>query len=182
MIVLCRLALSVLLSAAFSFMLGQTLSKSTTVCEIMKDPQRFQGKLVSVRNRVQIAFEDFELSAVPCVDRQIDGIWLEYGKGPKRQPTIWCCGDMVPRDPMALVQNSDFRRFHHFLTANKGAKFLVTATLTGRLDAVVPAPCPNAKSCCLGNGYGHLGMFCARLVIQSVSEVTGRPVDGSAHR
>jgi hypothetical protein len=191
MVTVFRPALVVVLTATFGVLFGQTTPVKATVCEIVKDPQRFQGELVSVHDRVRISFENFELSAAECKDQQIDGIWLEYGKGPKRQPTIWCCGDLTPRDPLVLVQNSEFRRFHHFLTAEKRTKgcyrwqcyaYQVTATLTGRIDAVVPTPCPNGSSCCFGGGFGHFGMSCARLVIQSVADVVVQPVDGSANR
>ncbi len=153
------------------------------VCDIVKEPELFNGKMITVRGRISIAFEDFELSAAHCAPPQgSDGIWLEYGKGPKRQPTTWCCGDMTPRDRMALVQNQDFRSFHRFLTAQRRVAgcyegqcyvYDVTATITGRLDAVKPQVGRNGKSVC--DGFGHFGVFCARLVIQNVSEVVAEP-------
>jgi hypothetical protein len=96
---LSRLVLIVVLAATFGVMFGQITPRQTTVCEIAKDPQQFQAKLVTVRDRVRIAFEDFELSTTGCSGPVIDGVWLEYGKGPRRQPAIWCCGDLTPRDP-----------------------------------------------------------------------------------
>jgi hypothetical protein len=121
---------------------------------------------------VQIAFEDFELSAETCEGGKIDGIWLEYGRGPKKQPTIWCCGDLTPRDPLVLVQDNEFRRFHRLLTAKKRAG-RITATLAGRFDSVETEPCPgDSKARCCGFGnFGHFGMACGRLVIQRVSDV-----------
>lgn len=137
------------------------------VCDIAKQPEQFNGKTLTVRSRINFAFEEFELSAATCDGPKIEGIWLEYGRGPKRQPTIWCCGDMVPRDRLKLVQNDEFRKFRHYLTAH----YSVTATITGRVDAVRPQPCPNGKGLCCDGGFGHLGFSCARLVIQSVSDV-----------
>jgi hypothetical protein len=76
---------------------GTHAAKSTTddpfptlFRETAMDPDRFNGKIVTIRGRVKIAFEDFELSTTECKGREIDSIWLEYGKGPKKQPTIWC--------------------------------------------------------------------------------------------
>lgn len=153
----------------------------TTVCEIAASPERFNGKLVRLRDRIAIGFEQFELLTTGCTARRIDNVWLEYGRGPKRQPTIWCCGDMVPRDPLKLLQNSAFRKFHYYLTARASGsrlgedyKYRVTATLLGRVDAVPTEPCPSGKgACCKTGGYGHFGASCARLVIQSVADVVG---------
>jgi hypothetical protein len=161
--------------------LGQTKSDQpihTTVCEVVKSPASFNGKIVTLRGPIQIAFENFGLSASDCKEQKIDYLWLEYGRGPKRQPTIWCCGDMIPRDRLALVQNAEFHRFHRCLTAAKKAKacydcyrYRVTATLTGR--SVEPRP----GALC---GFGHLGAACGRLVIGAVSDVVADPVDPSS--
>jgi hypothetical protein len=152
------------------------------VCDIVKEPERFNGRMITVRGRVSIAFENFELSAAQCAPKGLDGIWLEYGRGPKMQPTTWCCGDLTPDDRLALVQNQDFRSFHRLLTAQRRAKgcyegqcyvYDVTATITGRLDAVKPEAAPNGSSICAG--FGHFGIHCSRLVIQKVSDVVAKP-------
>ena len=134
---------------------------TATVCDIAKHPEQFNGRMVTVRSPVRIAFEDFELSAAKCEGAKIQGIWLQYGSGPKRQPTTWCCGDLTPRDPLAVTRNDDFNLFDRLLTA-AGSKpnysEPVTATITGRIDAA--------------QGFGHFGLFGARLVIQRVSNVT----------
>src|ERR1700687_1437377 len=95
---------------------------ATTVCEIVQNPEKFSGRIVKLNGNVLIAFENFELSVSACDGKKIDRVWLEYGRGPKRQPTPWCCGDIVPRDPLALVGNNDFRRFHRYLTAQTRTK------------------------------------------------------------
>ena len=159
----------------------------TTLCELVQQPGSFNGKMVSVRGLVEIAFEDFELRGEDCDGRKLDGVWLEYGKGPKKQPTTWCCGDLTPRDEPALRKNADFRAFHRYLVAQKRTKgcyegecllYSVTVTLTGRFEAVKTEPCAGdrASHCCPGGGFGHLGFFCGRLVIQSVSDVVAKPV------
>jgi hypothetical protein len=116
----------------------------TTLCELVKTAERLNGKIVTIHGAVLIGFEDFELDATKCDVNTIRRVWLEYGRGPKRQPTTWCCGDMVPRDPLAVVQDDEFHRFHHYITAGKPAEscngcylyqYQVTATLTGRFDA-----------------------------------------------
>ena len=161
----------------------------TTLCEVARTPLQFNGKTIALRSPVEIGSESFGLSASACTGRQVDFVWLEYGRGPKKQPTIWCCGDLTPRDSLPLVQDKEFDRFHHYLTAVKKTKgcdgcylYRVTATLTGRLDAVATEPCPgDAKArCCSAGGFGHLGFACARLVIGAVSDVAASPVDPSA--
>src|SRR5229473_1560230 len=136
-------AVVVTLSVLPCIMVGQTKTYEpikTNLCEILRAPQRFNGEIVSLKGRVLIAFEDFELSAHSCERKRIDAVWLEYGRGPKRQPTTWCCGDMVPRDPLALVENDHFHKFHRYLTAQRKTKgcsegqcylYDVTATLVG---------------------------------------------------
>ena len=162
----------------------------TTVCELVKEPERFSGKMVSLNNRVLIGVEEFELSTSGCDGRKLDGVWLEHGKGPKRQPGAWCCGDMLPRDRLALVQSEQFHKFHSYLTAQREETgcyegqcnaYEVTATLTGRFDSVKTELCPDGKSHCCKGGFGHLGGFCARIVIQSVSYVVAKAVDPSVY-
>ncbi len=79
---------------------------------------------------------------------------------------------------MELVQNRDFRNFHRLLTAQRRAKgcyegqcylYDVTATITGRLDAVTADTRQNGRRLC--NGFGHFGLYCTRLVIQEVSNI-----------
>src|ERR1051325_5542559 len=157
----------------------------TNICELVRSPTAFNGRLVTIRAPVQIAFENFGLSAAGCADKNLDYVWLEYGSGPKRQPTTWCCGNMVPKDALTLTQDAEFRRFHRFLTAAKKAKgcynsylYHVTATINGRFDAVKTQPCPgDAKSRCCSGGFGHFGMACGRIVIRDVSGVVATPVD-----
>jgi len=50
--------------------------------------------------------------------------------------------------------------------------------LTGRFDLRPAVTCPDGKSQCPEDlGFSHLGLFVARLVIQSVSEVAAKPVN-----
>ena len=100
----------------------------TTICGLVKSPEGYNHEIIAVRARINIAFENFTLSPSDCGDGKFDAVWLEYGKGPKSQPTIWCCGDMVPRDSLVLVQNAEFHRFHQYLTAEKRTKGVTTAT------------------------------------------------------
>jgi hypothetical protein len=151
----------------------------TTPCELVKEPARLNGKVVSVRGRVLIGFENFRLDAGQCAGGRFGDLWLEYGRGPKRQPVTWCCGDLVPRDPLSVVQDQDFKTFHQRLTAQSGRRYVyqITATLTGRFDAVDTVTCPDGEhQCPKQSGFGHLAMSPFRLVIESVSDVVAKPM------
>ncbi|MGO9240750.1 MAG: hypothetical protein ACLQBJ_08060 [Bryobacteraceae bacterium] len=183
-------AVAITLAVAPGVTCGQTKGDEpigTTPCEMVKTPERFNGKIISVRGRVLIAFEDFRLDTSHCDGSRVENVWLEYGRGPKHQPTTWCCGDMVPRDPLRVVQNDDFKKFHRYLKAQSNAKgchegecylYEVAATITGRLDTAPTGPCPHGvHQCCPKGGFGHFGMSCGRLVIQSVSDVVAKSTE-----
>jgi hypothetical protein len=113
---------AVVLPLAPAVAAGQTTQNEpikTTICELVETPEGYSQKIIEVRGHIEIGFENFMLPASECAGRKVDAVWLEYGKRPKRQPTTWCCGDMVPRDPLVLVQDDEFRRLHQYLTAKK---------------------------------------------------------------
>jgi hypothetical protein len=145
------------------------------VCEVLQHPQSFNGKIISIRTRIRIEFEDFEVDIPSCPQKVADGIWLEYGKGPKTQPTTWCCGDLTPRDQLGLIQDSAFRKFDSYLRAVRKGKplYAVSATVSGRFDTVPTTICPDGiHQCPRDGGFGHLGVFASRLIIHSVSQVS----------
>src|SRR5207244_4811842 len=93
------------------------------------------------------------------------------------------------RGALGVLQNSDFKKFDRFLTARSRTKgchegecylYDVTATITGRFDAVDTVTCPDGKSQCARNGgFGHFGLYSACLVIQSVSDVVAETIEPS---
>ncbi len=121
--------------------------------DLTAHPLDYDGKMVRTSWRVSIDFEQFELCLETCA---ADSIWLEYGRGPRKQPTIWCCGDLVPRDPLKMIQDSQFKLFDRYLRSKQG----LSATITGRFDTCPSGPC-----------FGHMGLSSnSRLVIQSVQK------------
>ena len=143
-------------------------------CEVVQNPQIYNGKMISIRARVQAELEDFEAVVPSCPKKQVENIWLEYAKGPKSQPTTWCCGDLTPSDPLGLIQDAAFRMFDRSLRARRNRKpeYAVTATLSGRFQAVPTTTCPDGiHRCPSDGGFGHFGMFASRMVIHSVSQV-----------
>jgi hypothetical protein len=145
------------------------------VCEVLEHPQSFNGKMILIRTGISIGFEDFEVDIPSCAKKVVDAIWLEYGTGPKKQPTTWCCGNLTPSDQLDLVQDSAYRKFDSYLRAGRKGKplYAVSATLSGRFDTVLTTTCPDGvHQCPRDGGFGHLGAFSSRLIIHSVSDVS----------
>jgi len=172
-----------------------------TVCDILKSPQSFDGKIVRIKGTVVAGFDQFAIRGTGCGQR-VNGIWLAYPEGTKGkagpaavlqlQPAKNFSGDVqiANRAPVVLDKSKDFKQFDSLLSAQfKGngmclgcGKNTVTATLVGRLDGVADAgPRRNAagKIVALG-GFGNLNAYSARLVLQSVSEVAAQEVDYSS--
>src|SRR5712692_1995810 len=164
--------LSFVCASALTCLAGDDVSDAS-VCQILANPMAYDGKMVRVRGRAVLAYQDFELSAKEC-DAEKPGIWLEYGSGPRHQPTIWCCGSQ-PKDKLTVVQDKNFSAFDRSLTAQANKAdcyncylYEVTATLTGRIDAVEEAVVKDAEQkLAAAHGFGNLGAFRVRLVIRS---------------
>ena len=149
-------------------------------CELAKDPPKFDRKLVRLRSRVSLAFEDFSLYPSQCPDARF-GIWLDFG-GDVEAPTIYCCGDhsrepnrdiQVEEFKIPLLKDAPFESFYNHLTAAREANpdgslcydrecymYDVAATLVGRFFA--------------SRGYGHMGLN-SLLAIQQVTDVEAIP-------
>ena len=94
------------------------------------------------------------------------------------------------RTPVTLDKGKDFKTFDSLLAQKheKGAdmclgctRYEVTATLVGRLDAVADASLAyDASGKIVGfGGFGNMNAYPARLVLQSVSDVTPKEIDFS---
>ncbi len=51
-------------------------ANNVDICEILQHPQTFNGRIVSVRTRVRLTFEDFEVDIPSCSKKVVDQIWL----------------------------------------------------------------------------------------------------------
>jgi hypothetical protein len=174
----------------------------TTVCEILNNPQSFNGKIVRIKGTVVAGFDQFVVKGADCGINVNKNIWLSYPEGTKAkagpavmvqlQPAHNFAGDVpaVQRTPVSLDKNSkDFKQFDSLLATpyKKGGmclgcnKFEVTATLVGRLDSVAKAGVQrDSASKIIGfGGFGHMNAYAARLVLQSVSDVTSKEIDYS---
>lgn len=169
----------------------------TTVCEILKNPQSFNGKIVRVKGAISAGFDQFIVKGVGC-GQQVNGIWLSYPEGTNAksgptailqlQPARNFAGTVatVERTPVQLDKNKDFKQFDSLLsTYYKGSgmclgcgRYAVSATLVGRLDGTVPELKRDSTGKIVGiNGFGNLNAYSARLVLQSVSDVTSQEID-----
>jgi hypothetical protein len=175
----------------------------TTVCEILDHPQSFNGKIVRIKGTAVASFDQFVVKGADCGLNVNKNIWLSYPEGIKAkagpatmvqvQPARNFAGDVpvVQRTPVTLDKNNkDFKLFDSQLATpyKKGGmclgcnKFEVTATLVGRLDAVEKASVQRDKAGKIVGfgGFGHMNAYAARLVLQSVSDVTSKEIDYTA--
>lgn len=171
------------------------------VCAIVKNPTSFDGKIVRIKGIAFASYDQFIVKSADVCGFPIDGIWLEYptgthGKagpaalvtveparnysGPYKAPT---------RTAVTLDKSKDFKQFDSILSTKAkvpGAclgcvKSMASATFVGRLDAVANANLKRDKDGKVTDfgGFGNANSYPARLVLQSVSEVTEKPIDYS---
>jgi hypothetical protein len=174
----------------------------TTVCDILKDPQSFNGKIVRVKGTVSTGFDQFVIKGADCGGRRVNDIWLAYPEGIKAksgpaivvelQPAKNFSGTVAPAEQRATVtldkSSKEFKQFDSALSSSyKGdgvcigcGRYTVTATLVGRLDGVA-AGVQRDKTGKITSiaGFGNLNLYSARLVLQSVSDISTQEIDYS---
>jgi hypothetical protein len=150
-------------------------------CNLARSPKAFDGKLVRVRGRLSVHFEDFSLDIPNCDTDQ--AIWLTFGGDvPGIVPSTF--NDMVRRPDSDMIvhgisygikKDVNFRKLYASIAARHGDKpdYRVTATLTGMFLAGEEFRNPKGDVIGFG-GYGHLGC-CALLVISQVEDVKSVP-------
>jgi hypothetical protein len=172
----------------------------TTVCEILKNPVPFNGKIVRIKGTVAASFDQFVVRGADC-GQKVNDIWLAYPEGTKAKAGAALVLEMQPaknfagtaaaaeqRAAVTLDKSKDFKQFDSLLSGSfKGdgvcigcGRYTVTATLVGRLDGVAPSLQRDkaGKITAIG-GFGNLNMYSARLVLQSVSDVVSQEIDYS---
>ncbi len=172
----------------------------TTVCAVLKNPRAFDGKTVRIKGTAVTGLDQFVLNDGDC-GKQVNSIWLAWPQGAKAksgplamlelEPAHNFAGTVAPatRAAVTLQKDKTFRQFDSALAQQHRTaaglclacpKYDVQATITGRLDAVDDAAVrrENGKIAGLG-GFGNANAYAARLVIQSVADVTPREIDYS---
>jgi hypothetical protein len=195
------LCLALLACAAVCTLHAQAVD--VNVCDVLKNPKNFDGKLVRIKGVVFSGFDSFIVKdASGDCGFPVDSLWLEYPQGTKAkagattvlriEPAHNFAGSVTAttRTPVVLdAKSKDFKQFDSLLAQpHKSdaiclgcARYEVAATLTGRIDAVADA---NLKRDAAGKivgfgGFGNLNMYPARLVLQSVADVAPKDLDYS---
>lgn len=172
-----------------------------TVCAVLKNPASFDGRTVRIKGTVVTGFDQFVVNNGDCGE-EVNGIWLAYPPGAKAksgpiamvelEPAHNFVGKVVPETgiTVSLTRDKAFKQFDSLLAQRhdqSGAvclgcpRYQVQATLVGRLDAVATAGVQrdgSGKIVGLG-GFGNLNAYPARLVLESVADVTPKEIDYS---
>lgn len=174
----------------------------TDLCAIVKNPKSFDGKTVRIKGVAVAGFDEFIIKDASACGYPVDGIWLDYPQGTKGkagpvamvqvQPARNFAGKYTPPTRVALTldKSKDFKQFDNLLSQphNHGAgmclgcaRYQVSATFVGRIDAVAdPSLQRDKDGKIIGfGGFGNMNAYPARLVLQSVSDVTPKEVDYS---
>ena len=173
----------------------------STVCEILRQPFVYNNKLVRVRGYLEVNFEYSLLINENCSDEGIWFVFADGSGPPGLQITVKghgipgsknSKGRLSPPIPVRLVKDANFEELERFLETSAKAEsytdepprsalpnctaYRVTATFTGRIDSVSrkihEARLKQSSSQAVdGKGFGHMGLFEAELVAQSVENV-----------
>lgn len=192
----CFFALILFCSAAACPSSAQVVDASA--CDILANPQSFDGKTVRIKGTVIADFDVFAVKASGC-NQGADAIWLAYPEGTKAKagPAAFVQLQLARNNPapaassnrpaVKLEKNKDFKQFDSLLSTpyKTGGmclgcvRYTVTATLVGRLDGTKGTGIArdNAGKFVSTNGFGNLNRYSARLVLQSVSNVTSEEID-----
>lgn len=199
LISLTRLTAVLLFSFAMTAPIAAQMA-DVSVCDILANPQSFDGKTVRVEGTVTAGFDEFVLKNAAC-NQAINAIWLAYPEGTKGKagPAAFvrlqlgrnnpAAAASASRSPVKLEKNKEFKRLDTLLSTPYKVggmclgciRYAVTATLVGRLDGVKDAGIvrDNGGRFVSASGYGNLNLYRARLVLQTVSDVSAHEIDYS---
>ena len=178
---------------------GQTPVVDATPCDVLSRPMEFNGRTVRISGTVQTGLDDFVMRAPGCTGTTLSSpqaIWIDYPRGthgkagPAMRIALTVSGASAPVATAAVLDRGhDFERFDAALSVplpSRGiclgcARTAVTATLTGRIDAVPVARIVRAGArYSTAAGFGTLNRYRARLVVESVSNVVEHDNDFQA--
>ncbi|HWT88632.1 MAG TPA: hypothetical protein VN454_07490 [Candidatus Angelobacter sp.] len=193
---------TVICMAAFGSLLIPSYTRSQVVdatpCEILSNPQSFDGKIVRVKGVAVAGFDEFAIQDASC-KQAVNAIWLAYPEGTKgkagpaasmrlqlakNSPAV---AENSSRTPVMLNKNKDFKDFDKFLSTQAKTdglcpgcvKYSVAGTFVGRLDGAKDVGLlRDAGGKVMGiGGFGNLNRYTARLVLQSVAEISPQEID-----
>ena len=179
----------------------------TTICELVKTPERFDGAMVQVVATIGAGFEASLLVDDGCSAR----IWLSVREKPAlgtleyadihsindiKAPERLDWKPLTPRQAVILKKDRAFRRLARYLSKQFKPKdpreicisyplYSVSASMVGRFDhtdrkwRMVRGD--DADKVPSSMGFGHLNSWDSQLVLQSVSNVVAKPIDRSVY-
>ncbi len=174
----------------------------TMVCAVLKNPASFDGKTVRITGTVVAGFDQFVVNDGDCGE-DVNGIWLAYPSGTKAksgpvamvelEPAHNFAGKVVSRTgpAISLTRDKAFKEFDSLLAQRHDQtggvclgcpRYHVRATLVGRLDAVTTTGAQrDGSGKIVGlDGFGNDNAYPARLILESVADVTPKEIDYSA--
>jgi hypothetical protein len=104
---------------------SQERAINVTSCDLLRDAASLDRKVIRIRGRAQLAFEDFSQHLESCQNAglekpiRIPSIWLTYG-GKGGTPTVYCCGPVAGRradtltlegKPIPLLEEETYQKF-----------------------------------------------------------------------
>jgi hypothetical protein len=195
------LILTVFLLCPFLSRTADAQTMDTTVCDILANPSSFDGKTVQIKGTVVAGFDEFVIKDLSC-NQPINAIWLAYPEGTKAKagPIAFLQIQLGKNNPgtvsgvsRAAVKldknNKNFKQFDSLLSTPVKiggiclgcVRYTVTATLVGRLDGTKDAALVRDGSgkVISANGFGNLNRYTARLVLESVADISSQEIDFS---
>lgn len=143
------------------------------LCDLLKDPGRYNHKLIQVTGFVSHGFEDFTLFDPRCPSEEAS-VWLEYG-GTFASGTMYCCGVGRERsrpEPLAVEQMQipivrDAKLTYFDRLVQQEPDSIVHATLRGHFFSGEKEKLPGGTRWV---GYGHFGLH-SLLAVEQVGSV-----------
>jgi hypothetical protein len=145
-----------------------TEPEDVSICQLLKDPGKYNQKLVKVTAFFSLGFEDAGVYDLQCDSRF--GIWYDFG-GTSSTGTMYCCGVVPSRTrpeqvtieniSIPLLADEKFQAFDRLLR-DKG---ILRANVIGRFFSGEKSTAPNGRV--WWGGYGHMGC-CSLFMIQQV--------------
>lgn len=163
----------ILVAISLLFAVGPAAAQQpsdTTVCDLAKSPDSFDGKLVRVSAYVTLAFEDFTLHDLHCPE-EAPVNWRSTGSLP---PEIWveyadADYSIVKAHYAPIVDDTNLSEFRRIVAERSREGQMAAATLVGTFFAGKPVVI-NGKATGL-RGFGHMGC-CSLFVLSRVEFVT----------
>lgn len=179
--------IAVLLLLGCEATVGQEGQKKTTLCEIVKNPAPYHGKIVQFRATFQNGLEFALLSVDGCPE----SIWLDVPPSEEPPgPIVFVPssgGATAPppagERPVRLQRDREYEQFVSYASrfqedCHTCPMYRITATFTGRLDYAGKLAALYHEGKQIGvvgpAGYGHMGLARIRLVLQSVKQVKAK--------